>query len=86
MNEQLKAVQEQIALSVLTGSSQYDEQKQRIFMDFITHATREFFKGWADCESGSFRGTSDAYSSGYWASHHSMERASCIEGEFDRYE
>lgn len=86
MNEALKSIQEQLALSILTNASQHNDYKRKALLDFVEASTREWLSGFADCERGEYKGESAAYSSGYWNCHHYLESASYIEGEYLNYE
>jgi hypothetical protein len=86
MNEHLKFIQEEIALSILTNASQHNDYKRKALLDFIQASSREWLSGFADCERGEYKGESAAYSSGYWNCHHYLESASYVEGEYLDYE
>lgn len=86
MIDPLKTVQEELALSILINASRHNDYKRKALLDFVQASTREWLQGFADCERGEYKGTSAAYSSGYWNCHHYLESASYIEGEYLDYE
>lgn len=86
MMDAMKAIQEELALSILLHASRHNDYKQKAYMDFIQSSSREWLAGFADCEQGEYKGETAAYSSGYWNCHHYLESASYIEGEHLTYE